>query len=75
MWEPVHAGEVPAPIRAAVRMLAADLLRLDHSLEEAGATAEERAAHPLLAQIATMLLRAPAVPARFSPAESGSHPA
>ena len=75
VWEPAYAGEVPGPIRAAVRMLADDLLRLDHSLEEAGATAEERAAHPLLAQIAAMLLRSPAAPARFSPAESGSHPA
>ena len=75
VWEPAHAGEVAVPIRAAVRMLADDLLRLDHSLEEAGATAEERAAHPLLAQIASMLLRSPVVPAHVSPAESGSHPA
>jgi hypothetical protein len=58
-WEPVHAGDVAALIRAAVRMLADDLLRIDASLEEAGATAAERAAHPLLAVITSLLLRSP----------------
>ncbi|HUZ69536.1 MAG TPA: hypothetical protein VMU65_07470 [Candidatus Saccharimonadales bacterium] len=58
-WEPVHAGDVATLIRAAVRILADDLLRIDASLEEAGATAAERAAHPLLAVITSLLLRSP----------------
>ena len=58
-WEPVHAGDVAALIRAAVRVLADDLLRIDAALEEAGATAAERAAHPLLAVITSLLLRSP----------------
>ncbi len=58
-WEPMHAGDVATLIRAAVRILADDLLRIDASLEEAGATAAERAAHPLLAVITSLLLRSP----------------
>ena len=58
-WEPVHAGDIAALVRAAVRILADDLLRIDASLEEAGATAAERAAHPLLAVITSLLLRSP----------------
>jgi hypothetical protein len=58
-WEPVHAGDVAALIRAALRILADDLLRIDAALEEAGATAAERAAHPLLAVITSLLLRSP----------------
>jgi hypothetical protein len=58
-WEPTHAGDVAALIGAAVRILADDLLRIDGSLEEAGATAADRAAHPLLAAITSLLLRSP----------------
>ena len=68
-WEPDHDGEPAALIRSAVRLLAADLLRLDAALEDAGATAVERAAHPLLAVIAALLLRAP-VELPVSPAGS-----
>ena len=38
-WEPADADDPAAIIHAAVRVLAADLLRLDAALEEAGATA------------------------------------
>jgi hypothetical protein len=58
-WEPADAGDVAALISAAVRILADDLLRIDSSLEEAGATAAERAAHPLLVLITSLLLRSP----------------
>jgi hypothetical protein len=58
-WETASAGDVAALIRAAVRILADDLLRIDASLEEAGATAAERATHPLLAMITSLLLRSP----------------
>ncbi len=58
-WEPAEEGDPAVLIQAAVRVLAADLLRLDASLEEAGATAEERAGHPLLAAISSLLLRSP----------------
>ena len=68
-WEPDHDGEPAALIRSAVRLLAADLLRLDAAFEDAGATAVERAAHPLLAVIAGLLLRAP-VELPVSPAGS-----
>ena len=71
-WEPAGADDSAAVIHAAVRVLAADLLRLDEALEEAGATASERAAHPLLAAITSLLLRSPATP-MVSPAGSGSH--
>ncbi len=71
-WEPAGNGDPAAIIHAAVRVLAADLLRLDGALEEAGATAEERAAHPLLAAITSLLLRSPATP-MVSPAGSDSH--
>ena len=71
-WEPAGADDSAAVIHAAVRVLAADLLRLDEALEEAGATAAERAAHPLLAAITSLLLRSPATPL-VSPAGSGSH--
>ena len=58
-------------IHAAVRVLASDLLRLDAALEEAGATAAERAAHPMLAAITALLLRSPETrsisPAGFDP--------
>jgi len=74
-WEAAGAGPTSGPLLSAVRMLADDLLRLDRSLEEAGAGPEERAAHPLLAQIATMLLRSPVATPRISPAESGPRPA
>jgi len=57
----------------AVGILAADLLRLDDSLEEAGATAAERAAHPLLVLITSLLLRSPVVPAPVSRAGSDPH--
>ena len=70
-WEPADAGDPAAIIHAAVRVLAADLLRLDAALEEAGATGAERAAHPLLAAITSLLLRSPATP-MVSPA--GSEP-
>ncbi|MHB8489126.1 MAG: hypothetical protein ACYDCS_08110 [Candidatus Dormibacteria bacterium] len=70
-WEPADAGDPAAIIHAAVRVLAADLLRLDAALEAAGATAEERAAHPLLAKITSLLLRSPATP-MISPAGSDS---
>lgn len=60
-----------ALIQTAVGMLAADLLRIDASLEEAGATAAERAAHPLLVLITSLLLRAPVVQGPLTPAESG----
>ena len=68
-WEPADAGDPAAVIHAAVRVLAADLLRLDAALEEAGADATERAAHPLLAAITSLLLRSPATP-MISPAGS-----
>ena len=71
-WEAADAGDPVAIIHAAVRVLAADLLRLDAALEEAGATAAERAAHPLLAAITSLLLRSPATP-MVSPAGSDSH--
>lgn len=71
VWSPAHAADLAAPIRAAVRILADDLLRLDHALEEAGAPAVDRAAHPLLALIASLLLRSPLTRGRVSPAESG----
>jgi hypothetical protein len=71
-WEAADAGDPATIIHAAVRALAADLLRLDAALEEAGATAPERAAHPLLAAIASLLLRSPATP-MVSPAGSDSH--
>jgi hypothetical protein len=71
-WEAADAGDPAAIIHAAVRVLAADLLRLDAALEEAGATAAERAAHPLLAAITSLLLRSPATP-MVSPAGSDSH--
>jgi hypothetical protein len=58
-WEPVHAGDIAALISAAVRNLADDLLRIDSSLEEAGASAAERAGHPLLVVITSLLLRSP----------------
>ncbi len=58
-WEPAHAGDVAAMIRTALRILADDMLRIDGALEEAGATAAERAAHPLLAVITSLLLRSP----------------
>jgi hypothetical protein len=61
-WEPADDGDPAEIIHAAVRVLAADLLRLDAALEEAGATATERAAHPLLAAISSLLLRSPATP-------------
>jgi hypothetical protein len=70
-WEPAGNGDSAAIIHAAVRVLAADLLRLDEALEEAGATAAERAAHPLLAAITSLLLRSPATPL-VSPAGSDS---
>ncbi len=70
-WEPADAGDPAAIIHAAVRVLAADLLRLDGALEEAGATADERAAHPLLVAITSLLLRSPATP-MISPAGSDS---
>jgi hypothetical protein len=70
-WEPADANDPTAIIHAAVRVLAADLLRLDAALEEAGATAAERAAHPLLASITSLLLRSPATP-MVSPAGSDS---
>jgi len=70
-WEPADAADSTAIIHAAVRVLAADLLRLDAVLEEAGATATERAAHPLLAAITSLLLRSPATP-MVSPAGSDS---
>jgi hypothetical protein len=70
-WEPANAGDPAGIIHAAVRVLAADLLRLDGALEEAGATAAERAEHPLLAAITSLLLRSPATP-MVSPAESDS---
>ena len=60
-----------ALIHTAVGILAGDLLRLDASLEEAGATAAERAAHPLLSLITSLLLRAPVVQGPLTPAESG----
>jgi hypothetical protein len=68
-FEPSDAGDPAEIIHAAVRVLAADLLRLDSALEEAGATAAERAAHPLLAAITSLLLRSPATP-MVSPAGS-----
>jgi hypothetical protein len=74
-WEPARAGDIAALIRTAVGFLAADLLRLDASLEEAGATAAERAAHPLLVLITSLLLRSPVAQALVSRAESGPHPA
>jgi hypothetical protein len=70
-WEPADARDPGAIIHAAMRVLAADLLRLDAALEEAGATAAERAANPLLAAITSLLLRAPATP-MVSPAGSDS---
>jgi hypothetical protein len=73
--EPAAAGDVAALIRVAVGVLAADLLRLDASLEEAGATPAERAAHPLLALITSLLLRSPVAPEPVSQAESGPPPA
>ncbi len=70
-WEPAHTGDPAGLIRAAVRVLASDLLRLDAALEEAGASAAERAAHPLLAAITSLLLRSPETrtisPAGFDP--------
>ena len=70
-WEPAHTGDPAGLIQAAVRVLASDLLRLDAALEEAGATARERAAHPLLTAITSLLLRSPATrtisPAGFDP--------
>jgi hypothetical protein len=71
--QPADAGDVAALIRTAVRLLAADLLRLDASLEEAGATASERAAHPLLVVITSLLLRSPVVPGPVSRAGSDPH--
>ncbi|MFZ0920232.1 MAG: hypothetical protein WAN83_09190 [Candidatus Dormiibacterota bacterium] len=68
-WEPADAGDPAAVIHAAVRVLAADLMRLDAALEEAGADPTERAAHPLLAAITSLLLRSPATP-MVSPAGS-----
>jgi hypothetical protein len=70
-WEPADARDAAAIIHAAVRVLAADLLRLDGALEEAGASDTERAAHPLLAAITSLLLRSPATP-MISPAGSDS---
>jgi hypothetical protein len=72
---PARAGDDATLVRTAVRMLAADLLRLDSSLEEAGASAAERAAHPLLVLITSLLLRSPVVPDPVSPAGSDPHPA
>ncbi|MEA2637396.1 MAG: hypothetical protein QOE18_453 [Chloroflexota bacterium] len=74
-WEPARGGDAAVLIRTAVGILAADLLRLDASLEEAGATAAERAAHPLLALITSLLLRSPVVPVPVSRAGSDPHPA
>jgi len=70
-WEPAGDDDPVAIIHAAVRVLAADLLRLDEALEEAGATPAERAAHPLLSAITSLLLRSPATP-MVSPAGSDS---
>jgi hypothetical protein len=70
-WEPAGDDDPAAIIHAAVRVLAADLLRLDEALEEAGATPAERAAHPLLSAITSLLLRSPATP-MVSPAGSDS---
>jgi hypothetical protein len=61
-WEAADDGDPAEIIHAAVRVLAADLLRIYAALEEAGATAAERAAHPLLAAITSLLLRSPATP-------------
>lgn len=72
-WEPAHAGDVAMLIRSAVRILATDLLRLDAALEEAGATAVERAVHPLLTVISALLLRSPVVQEPVSPAGSDPH--
>jgi hypothetical protein len=71
------AGDVDGAvlIRTAVDILAADLLRLDASLEEAGATAAERARHPLLVLITSLLLRSPVVQAPVSRAGSDPRPA
>jgi hypothetical protein len=71
------AGDLDAAvlIRTAVDILAADLLRLDASLEEAGATAAERARHPLLVLITSLLLRSPVVQAPVSRAGSDPRPA
>jgi hypothetical protein len=74
-WEPARAGDAAVLIRTAVGILAADLLRLDASLEEAGATAAERAGHPLLVLITSLLLRSPIAPAPVSRAGSDPHPA
>jgi hypothetical protein len=71
---PARAGDDATLIRTAVRLLAADLLRLDSSLEDAGATAPERAAHPLLVLITSLLLRSP-VAEPVSPAGSDPHQA
>ena len=73
--EPVAASDVAALIRVAVGVLAADLLRLDASLEEAGATPIERAVHPLLALIISLLLRSPVAAGPISRAGSDPHPA
>lgn len=72
-WDPGRAGDLATLVRAAVRILATDLLRLDAALEEAGATAVERAIHPLLTVISALLLRAPAVQGPVSPAGSDPH--
>jgi hypothetical protein len=73
--ETVGNGERAALIRTAVGILAADLLRLDASLEEAGASAAERAAHPLLALITSLLLRSPIPQEPVNRAESDPPPA
>lgn len=73
--QPVGGGDVAALIRVAVGVLAADLLRLDASLEEAGATPVERAVHPLLALISSLLLRSPVAAEPVNPMGSDPHPA
>jgi hypothetical protein len=72
-WQPSGDDDVAALIRIAVRILAADLLRLDASLEEAGASAAERAEHPLLAVITALLLRSPVAPGPVNRGESDPH--
>src|ERR1035437_9447503 len=59
-------GCEPDPLRRL-----AGRIRQEGALEEAGATADERAAHPLLVAITSLLLRSPATP-MISPAGSDS---
>jgi hypothetical protein len=72
-WHAPGDDDVAALIGTAVCILAADLLRLDESLEEAGASAPERAAHPLLAVITSLLLRSPVAPGSVNRGESDPH--